>query len=669
MLDKLNEIESCFYKEHRVILITGGMASGKSTLVNKFLENKKSFVFNSVDFEGNFIIDFGNYLFEKFSQNYPETNFSESHYNLNRFNEILNHNKENKEELFNKIVGHNLILNNYDYFINEKIDISEYKEAFINKADQKIVWEQGRIVVESLLVDLINFIYPEFNFDEVSQINKPKQVVFVFDEIDHILNFIDDNFISFLIEYLEKKLSSFENYDFTKDKDLKLSDLIDIRLIITSRNKHFEKYQSKIELYSVIDLSGDNSLLDLPVIKQYKKETNCSEQEQYQFANELFFKYSNEVERQFLLVSILFKKFNINSFNLYPELKLTEHIITNYISNFYFISKENEIFQIDDDVYYYFDEILKNINPDMYKELIGRSELNEFIMSFYQKVPLEDFDIFRKLAYFNYFDVNNALASIFPDIIKKFIVILDKYKHLLNKNNYHFSIKKEYIEQIDKYNKVVDSNKYSTTKKRIKELWISSKSALIDKKSELDKNIKSTKLSINNYKNDLSKFNSEFENINSVIFEEENKLAEQQKKLSPYQHKRPVIQTLSITFLSLFLIISSLFDDFILNFINSEIFLTILNWIFRIAGILGLFFTSKSLYRIYIRNRDKEKRKELEEIINSINKRISEQLEIKSIISADIKATEAKIQELEIDISNYKEKIEEIDLKLNEPFI
>ena len=159
MLDKLNEIESCFYKEHRVILITGGMASGKTTLVNKFLENKKSLVFNSADFEGNFIVDLGNFILDKFSQNHPETNFSESHYNLNRFSEILNHNKENKEELFNKIVGHNLILNNFDYFNNEKIDISEYKEAFINKADQKIVWEQGRIVVESLLVDLINYIY------------------------------------------------------------------------------------------------------------------------------------------------------------------------------------------------------------------------------------------------------------------------------------------------------------------------------------------------------------------------------------------------------------------------------------------------------------------------------------------------------------------------------
>ncbi len=669
MIEKIKELDSCFYKEHKVLLLTGGMASGKSLLISKFIENRKSLIFNTNDFQGNFICELANYFAEKFIEQHPDAVFNETAINLNRFMEILNHYKESNEELYTKILNHNFIQNNFDYFYNEKVDISQYKDSFINKADQKIVWEQGKIVVESLLVDIINFLYPNFNFEDISKASKTKQIIFVIDEVDHILNFIDNNFISYLIEHIDTNLNKFENYDFTKDKDLKLSDLIDIRIIVSSRNKSFEKYQSKIELDSKFYLNDDYIFEEIPFIKEYKENYPNSEFNEFQYAEELFFKYSSNYERQFLTVAIILNKFNATSFAMFPELKLSDKIINNYISNFYFVNIENGIFHIEPEINRYINYIYEINNQELFNELSGRAKLNTFILNFLTKMPIEDFNIFRKLAYYNYFDTNTALSNIFPDLYKKLIVLIDKYKNLLNKNNFHLSIKKEYDSQLDRYNKIVDDKNYVMLKKRVKENWLTTKKTLYDKKSEFDNNIKVTKDSIKNYQKDHDKFTKELENICNEIFQEENTLASLEKTLKPYKHKRPVIQTLTISLLSIILITLSFFDSFLLNLIDSEIFINILNWIFRIASILGLIFTSKSLYRIYIRNRDKEKRKELEGKIENVNIKIKDQQEIKSVINADIKATEAKIQELKSDIQNYTNEIEEIELRLNEPFI
>jgi len=669
MIEKIKELDSCFYKEHKVLLLTGGMASGKSLLISKFIENRKSLIFNTNDFQGNFICELANYFAEKFIEQHPDAVFNETAINLNRFMEILNHYKESNEELYTKILNHNFIQNNFDYFYNEKVDISQYKDSFINKADQKIVWEQGKIVVESLLVDIINFLYPNFNFEDISKASKTKQIIFVIDEVDHILNFIDNNFISYLIEHIDTNLNKFENYDFTKDKDLKLSDLIDIRIIVSSRNKSFEKYQSKIELDSKFYLNDDYIFEEIPFIKEYKENYPNSEFNEFQYAEELFFKYSSNYERQFLTVAIILNKFNATSFAMFPELKLSDKIINNYISNFYFVNIENGIFHIEPEINRYINYIYEINNQELFNELSGRAKLNTFILNFLTKMPIEDFNIFRKLAYYNYFDTNTALSNIFPDLYKKLIVLIDKYKNLLNKNNFHLSIKKEYDSQLDRYNKIVDDKNYVMLKKRVKENWLTTKKTLYDKKSEFDNNIKVTKDSIKNYQKDHDKFTKELENICNEIFQEENTLASLEKTLKPYKHKRPVIQTLTISLLSIILITLSFFDSFLLNIIDSEIFINILNWIFRIASILGLIFTSKSLYRIYIRNRDKEKRKELEGKIENVNIKIKDQQEIKSVINADIKATEAKIQELKSDIQNYTNEIEEIELRLNEPFI
>lgn len=667
MIDKIEELNSCLYKEHKVILLTGGMASGKTTLINKFIENKNFYCLNSFDFEGSFICELAIHFAQRFQENYPNANFSETFFNYNRFIEILSHHKESNPKLYDLILKHNLIKSNLDYFSNAKIDVQEHKDAFINKADQKIVWDQGKIVVESFLVDMINFMYPKSNFSEVAKSKKTEKILFIFDEIDHILNFVDDNFISFLIEHLDTNLNKFENYDFTKDKDLKLSDIIDVRIIVSTRNKCFEKYQSKVELASNLKLENED-IENLPFVKHFFG-TYQLEITPYKYVEELFFKYSSDFERQFLLISIIFGKYISHSFDLFPELKISSNLIENYISNFYFISRENNVFQIDEDIHKLISLSLINNEPEFYNELVGRANLNTFFMSFTNKMPYEDFIIFRKLAYFNYFDVNNAITNIFPDITKKFVFIIDKHKSLLNKNNYHLSLKKEYFDQLDKFNKIVDDKSYINIKKRIKDVWINTKKSLNEKKSDLELNIKNTTKSIKNYNLELDKFNNESDNISTIIFAEENKLSDFEKSLNPYKHKRPVLQTLGIAFGSLILIVLSLFDSFFLNIFKSELFLSILNWLFRILGILGFLFTSKSLYRIYIRNRDKNKRKELETNIDNINSRINEQKDVKSIIIADIKATQAKINELDVDISNYSKLIEEIDLKLNEPFI
>lgn len=667
MINKIEELDSCFYKEHRVVLLTGGMASGKTSLIAKFIENKNFYCLNSFDFEGNFICELANYFAIKFQEQYPEASFNETFFNYNRFTEILNHYKDSNPELYDLILKHNIIKSNLDFFSNPPLNIEKYKDSFINKADQKIVWEQGKIVVESFLVDLINFIYPNNDFAEVAKAKKPKKILFIFDEIDHILNFIDVNFISHIIEHLDTNLNKFENYDFTKDKDLKLSDIIDVRIIVSSRNKSFEKYQSKVELTSNIKLENDD-IESLPFIKQFLA-SNEFDITPYRYAEELFFKYSSEFERQYLLISIMFKKYITHSFDLFPELKVSSNLIENYISNFYFISRVNNQYQIDEEIYDLISLTMINNEPELYKELSGRANLNTFFMSFLNKMPYEDFDIFRKLAYFNYFDINNAITHIFPNITKKFVFIIDKHKNLLNKNNFHLSVKKENYEQLDKFNKIVDEKNYTILKKKVKEIWLTTKKHLQDKKAELETDIKNTNLSIKNYNTELEKFRVELENISSIIFTEENKLNEFEKSLSPYKHKRPVLQTLGISFLSLVLIISSLIDSVLLNLFDNELFLSILNWIFRVLGLLGLGFTSKSIYRIYIRNRDKNKRRELESNISEINTRIDQQKEVKAIINADIKATEAKIKELEVDITNFSKLIEEIELKLNEPFV
>ena len=661
MLDKIKELESSFNKEHRVILITGDLTSGKTSFVNEFVSKRNSIVFNSFNFDGHFITDLANHFANNIDTD-SENAFSETKINANRFQEFLTINKETKSDLYDKIVDKNLIKSNFDYFSNKSVDISEYENSFINKSDNRLVWEQGKIVVESFLVDLISLLYPN-SFNDLSKI-KPFEILFIFDEIDHILKYIDDNFISYLIEYLEAKISKFENYDFTKDKDIKLSELLDIRIILTSRNKSFEKYQTKIELDSKLYSDAENS-----GILEYIDSLKHYESNNYSLAEELFFKYSAEYERNLISIAILMKKFDVQSFDLYPELNVKPELIEHYVSNFYFISKSSDFYEVSDIIYKFLYICLEKNNPTLLKELVGRANLNEFAIKFIQKVNKEDFAYFRNLAYFNYFDINNAISGVFPQTTKKYILLLDKYKHLLNKNNFHYSLKKEYFSQLDSYNKIIDQSNHAKIKAKVKFAWTDTKKILFERKSELSGYIDKTNKSIKDYIDELDKFNKEHENINNVLFQENRNIDEVKSILLPYTHKRPVTETIGVTLLSLFLLSISFLNIFSQNELDPNIFYTIIEWILRIASILGLLFVSKSLVRIFKRIKDKEFRKSQELSLKDIEVKIREEEEVKSLINADIKATQAKIQELEADITNYKSQLEEIEQKLNEPFV
>src|SRR5690606_34876413 len=145
--------------EHRVILITGDLTSGKTSFVNEFVSKRNSIVFNSFNFDGHFITDLANHFANNIDTD-SENAFSETKINANRFQEFLTINKETKSDIYDKIVDKNLIKSNFDYFSNKSVDISEYENSFINKSDNRLVWEQGKIVVESFLVDLISLLYP-----------------------------------------------------------------------------------------------------------------------------------------------------------------------------------------------------------------------------------------------------------------------------------------------------------------------------------------------------------------------------------------------------------------------------------------------------------------------------------------------------------------------------
>lgn len=657
MLDKIKELESCFDKEHRVILITGDMTSGKTQFINKFISNRISIVFNSFDFEGHFITDLANY----FSTNVESESksFNETNYNSSRFQEFLSINKESNSELYDKIIEKNIIKNNIEHFNNKNIDFSEYENSFINKSDKKLVWDQGKIVVESFLVDLISILYPN-GIDNLSNY-RPFEILFIFDEIDHILKYVDDNFISYLIDYLDSKISKFENYDFTKDKDIKLSEVLDIKIIVSSRNKSFEKYQSKIELDSLLQKEDIN-------FNDFIKNNYSSNENPYFLAEELFFKYSSEYERNLLSVAVILQKFDLNSFNLFPEFNISPELVQNYLSNFYFISKSNEMFEVDKNIYDLLYLCFDKNNSNLLAELEGRANLNDFILKFQQKINKEDFSYFRNLAYFNYFDINNAISGVFPQTTKKYIYLLDKYKHLLNKNNFHYSLKQEYINQIDSYNKIVDNEKYSKLKGKVKLVWSETKKTLFERKADISNTIDKTNKSIKDYIDELDKFNKELDNINNLLQTENENLTEIINNLKPYTHKRPVLETLGITLFSILLITISLLNIFSIDENDPNIFLNIIEWLFRIIAILGLIFVSKSLFRIFKRIKDKDFRKSQELSKLDIESKIKEQEDVKSVINADIKATQAKIQELENDISNYRNQFEEIELRLNEPF-
>ena len=242
-------------------------------------------------------------------------------------------------------------------------------------------------------------------------------------------------------------------------------------------------------------------------------------------------------------------------------------------------------------------------------------------------------------------------------------------KHLLNKNNFHLSLKKEYSTQLDNYNKIIDQTNYPKLKAKVKFVWNDTKKVLFDRKSELTGFVDKTNKSIKDYIEELSKFNQENDNIEDILTKEQNNLKEIENILVPYTHKRPVVETLGITIVSIVLLLLSFINIFSISETGTNIFFSILEWLFRIIGLFGILFVSKSLIRIYKRIKDKEFRKSQELHYKEIEKNIKDQNDVKSLIQADIKATNAKIQELEADITNYKSQLEEIEQKLNEPFV
>lgn len=660
----------------KIVNINGEFLSGKTELIRRLVDDS--------DFIKNY--HFYTYVNEWNKFNYSFDITDELVRNSNLSTELLNRGELNyfTKSFYDNLSAINLankdIFNyslNYLHLNSDLIPddtFHSYIESNIkNELKKTLILKSFEISIESLLADLFNLFYPlkegMSNVSEYLIDNNPINLLFIYDDLQ-ILNPKIQHWLDLFNDYLtSKKMTDFNIFDIEGEElELKVGEFFNIDTIIISRDKDYTYSHSDyentkfIKSYPVPEYSGYDNFPynNIDYLIEYKKsDKNINDIDVVVQAVSEILKYCPENYQKQIIFSSLFSEFDLLNFNLINENSLDLNSFELLMKDLEFIEHNTGTYKFKDGYKKYFLTIAKQLFADF-----NVSEIEETINSIRDvvaNVSNQEFEVIRRLAYFEKFEKQFIIDNYFNQDLNVSETI-DKYIFLFDRKSIIYNLKDEYRELIEKYNLIKDSDDYDNIINSVNELKESYKNEISKRNEILNNDVANVGEELELLNSELVEMEQKLDIKTKEVISKQNELKVIEEKLKPFNNnnsKRKKTANLVALVLSVAIVfnsdrISELFFDTKENFDYVIMIVVILLLILYGNGLIRYFRTklqSEELHTL------KQEKKLAEESNQTINEKIE-------ILSADIRAKKAKIEDLRLHIERANNQILENKKKI-----
>jgi len=671
------EINNSFSESHKynILNINGEFLTGKTKSIGQIVEN--SGLIDNYQFF-TFVNNWSNYsyCFDITEEIFRNSNLSEelfekgeSKYFRDSFFDNLNALNITNKDLLN-YVTERLLLNTITNIDKEFIERINLKIK--NDLKRLLILSSFEVSVESLLADLFNKFYPLK--DEMSNVseylidNNPAKLLFIFDDLQ-ILNPKIKQWLDTFNNYLTtKKINEFKIFSYEGDgSEITIGEFFDIDIIIISRDRDYsflhtdfsnksivKKYEKPIETgfekfpfnnieYLIEYSKSDEQIQELDVIVQAITE---------------ILKYVPENYQKNIIFCSLFTEFDFLNFNLLDSDIVDKLEFEQLISTLEFISK-GKTFTFKKGFTNYFETIAKEIFTTY--EIENLDDIIVGIRSYLPNISILDFEIIRHLAYFTKFE-RQFLIENYYDNNQKVFELLDKYIHLFDRHNNIYVLKSDIQRLLKGYNLIKDKNEIDEINESIIHYNDSYRNEISRRNNLLNDDVINVSNELDSLNLELNGMNSELESNSKVMISIQNRIKQIEEKLKPFS-KTNTNAKKTINLVALMLSVAIVFNsDRISEFIfdtkdNYDIvilFVLLLLLVLYGNGLIRYFRTKLQSEELHILKQElkksqEEKYKRAEEI---------------EILTADIRAKKAKINDLKQHIERSNNQILENKKKL-----
>lgn len=705
-----------------VTFITGNFGYGKSEFLNEFITSLEQINYCDAICSLNFNLEkatLADYLAScevKFPNDDYLTNyeFPESATNSSYTNKIYSIVRERSPQ------NESVVLEQFKprYFINttEQKIISEKLKSlsdslFEKKSDKRFLNNYYRVIAESFIVDLINLFYPVSeeipeHYYYLSKIKEPVKIVMVFDNIDKytqtILEWLNNEFVPLCIAGTFGDFSSFNIVE--EQKHTPISRFIDFRFVITTRFNP-QKNTNKFDYLSnpVISRCISLELLNYQDTVEYisnlvKSETLAQRLYQYSFGipflidlmldidseeisevvrDAAYNKFTSklldgrtEIESEAIKLSVFLQSFEAEA------LRCSNIISDNYQDCFEYLTFTNDLYDFDNaqlSLKEPFREIIRKSLDITDKvnviEYMNISKIYHNAKNRYPDLTAEELNIFRNLAYFKHFDIDNSITLAFDDKSASAKIFIKNHYHWFEKHQATHSVLSEHKNILEPYNRIIDGTKYELKKELISNIWNDRQKQLVTEKHKLKSELPALQKEYEHYNTDPGKLKSEYDSMQKDFIEKENELIRLRKSLHNYSYNKHIFSFVVNITASIMAVIIALFFPYLFQTSDNHTSVLIIQYtlyfISCVFCLIALNFAFKS-YKLHHNKKEK----------NIVQSRIDE-------IEKDKLTLQDKMKELR-DITNNKQKktlelqeqirlksnrLDEIEILLNEPFI
>lgn len=681
------------YSDKPISVFTGEFGTGKSTLINNLLN----------DIEINQLFDVS-LLLDDFTN--IENTFDLVIYLLTAIDTKSNaqFDWEKSEVLKLRYLFYSLTNNEpFDFEQLNSLDTSKYDE----KSKQTINELKGieSRIYNAWLFDLLQIIDSEisykFNTEILKVENLKKKLILAIDNTD-LVQIKAFKFITNILEFINhNKIGDLGYLEVNEENNFNLNDLLDIRFIITFRDSSapvrfnhrlcdyykfvhlhhkvieerlkLENLQDEITTNEVFDYTGANPYLFELLIAAIKNGSSDDEIMNFYVSGfNYLIRLHNHQETQFLLICSFLDTINEYALKLFPDFKDDKEFISNIINRDDILETVDNSLMLKKHIKNIVNAGFKLLEPDLYHEYNERIGYYKNCKTIIDAFEGEDFDAFRNLAYFKYFDLTNGIEKAFQTDAPKAKAIVEKYKDKFDIFKHTYQIRPEILEKVVEYNRIVDGVKFEMKYALIKSVWFDYAHELKDRNNALDLEIKKIAAELRLLDEENTKLNQKADDTKRGIINLTAEIDKIKAKHDPLANVTGDRENLVFSLIMLVLFIGILLFTIITNedyhivlFTSINLTNMLLLFTLLVAGFFGYRYIDKVKTKIL-------NKYEIERLAKLLDKTTDEKLKLiekSSLVQADLNAVLSKILELKRHIDRINIQILENLAKLNEPFV
>ncbi|MFP4529237.1 MAG: hypothetical protein ACLFQX_11855 [Candidatus Kapaibacterium sp.] len=713
-----------------VLRIEGGFGTGKSALIAAALNECRARGMAKMIFQPdkankfNTLPEFVLGISQRLTVGSIRSNMSnyECITNNTRFPELLRDVRQVDTSLFEKIYLRQYLKTMYDlgnYQCTDQVDpededgryIMEYIDGYLpTKADKRLLCDTGKVVIESFIVDLMNSVYPVTevhpSFESYPPEQRPRDIILIMDNYEGIEGSADSWIMNYLLPYFyEKKFGEFESYDISSlEKDLRVADFFNLRVVLSSRNIFPEKKEElwKDFKYGMQRISLDNfpdDLIDEFLVREGVPDENANVAREftagnpyllslwtdainlssysddvemmYHHASKRVLKYFTEPQKDWFICASFMKIIDQSGLKCFPILKEHGEDAFEFFSELSenFIERTDDGMRVRPFIAKLIQESIKSESGETARQMHKIAESYEEVRDLFTEFDADEVDIIRGLAYFDRFDLDFALNKAFSEDAGRAYDLVSRYPAHFAKHGPNYSLDREIKERIRNFNRIIDGPKYEHRRQFVKSIHN-------EYNQMIGREIDHRKMEIAKYQDRIDRYFQDKDALAETIdskkaeyVNSEKELFDYNRSLGPIEKQRQFAPAARYFLISIILIAVGLIVSEYSSPGELYGYTDLVRNVFFAAGAVGFVAGAYYLFRAIIQRRsNSEYDKIISEIRRIENARSKHQSEIDGI-RRELESEDPAIGKMRQKIEDMNAEIAELEKKLEEPFI